>query len=702
MGEIIMILTTQLSLLALCNLLLGVAGLVSIVGHKKQHRRWWFKIVLWSYLGFNLSIFFESSIYGNWAYIFHILQFPLVQCLAFSTCEYSFALTESAGIRRPRFFRALMGLFSVIYLVGLWRADNIGGDVLGAHYSALLILPIGTILFNAGYLAWAVAKAAGEPIIQLDLACRKLSKSSPANQSVLGMFITLALCVIGSIVLLIGREMSFQEEYLLASFYIVNTAILVSLMLNYMNFVEERLDIGTKISGVLQVFLLSSAALLFLYLIDDENNLLAHHEQMLVRQGLIFTAHDDNLYEVRFGPTSWDHSDAVRLEANGKDPIIISLPFSFLFYGKKYDQFLLHPSGFVLPYLADEGSPTNYQVPPQGCFGNFPVIAPLCGGSLEYDIFMYTNAYKTVISWKDKPEKGTPSSDGHSQLTIKPDGTITFNYLAFPNQGRMLWLNVLGISSGLENLKTPVPFEALPRAFPDRAIWFDLTLEQRKGFHDAFWPLIALLVLFSVLLMTVLPPYLRKTLTYPFNQIKEGLTQVDMGNLGTHLPDSAKDEFGDLARGFNKMIHSLDEARQQRDEQTELLESELSDHTLELAKHGHQAILSKDAAFEQKIQQAIENNMGDFDFQVADLAIELGVSPRQLHRRIVTVTTQTPAALVRTLRLSKAKELLEAQAVNVSEAAYKTGFRDVSYFSKLFAKQFGQAPSEFINRNVSA
>ena len=37
--------------------------------------------------------------------------------------------------------------------------------------------------------------------------------------------------------------------------------------------------------------------------------------------------------------------------------------------------------------------------------------------------------------------------------------------------------------------------------------------------------------------------------------------------------------------------------------------------------------------------------------------------------------------------------LLENEGANVSEAAYQTGFKDPSYFSKLYQEEFGVAPS---------
>ena len=50
--------------------------------------------------------------------------------------------------------------------------------------------------------------------------------------------------------------------------------------------------------------------------------------------------------------------------------------------------------------------------------------------------------------------------------------------------------------------------------------------------------------------------------------------------------------------------------------------------------------------------------------------------------------------LIRKHRLNKAKDLLKSGEVNVAEATWKVGFKDPSYFSKLYQEEFGETPSE--------
>lgn len=56
----------------------------------------------------------------------------------------------------------------------------------------------------------------------------------------------------------------------------------------------------------------------------------------------------------------------------------------------------------------------------------------------------------------------------------------------------------------------------------------------------------------------------------------------------------------------------------------------------------------------------------------------------------------TPVAYRLQLRLSKARELLVSSTMNVGQAARTVGFTDPLYFSRLFRRVFGLAPSDLI------
>ncbi len=100
--------------------------------------------------------------------------------------------------------------------------------------------------------------------------------------------------------------------------------------------------------------------------------------------------------------------------------------------------------------------------------------------------------------------------------------------------------------------------------------------------------------------------------------------------------------------------------------------------------------------FLQKLQEQIQNHLSDTQFGVPQLAETINLSQMQLYRKLKALTGKTPSQFIRSYRLQKALELLQAGELNVSEVAYDVGFSDPSYFSRMFHKEFGKNPSQFL------
>ena len=77
------------------------------------------------------------------------------------------------------------------------------------------------------------------------------------------------------------------------------------------------------------------------------------------------------------------------------------------------------------------------------------------------------------------------------------------------------------------------------------------------------------------------------------------------------------------------------------------------------------------------------------------LAIEMGMSRTNLHRKLKAITGFPPSELIRNIRLRKAAQLLLNQADSIAQISFSVGFEDHSYFSKSFKRQFGVTPSEY-------
>jgi signal transduction histidine kinase/ligand-binding sensor domain-containing protein/DNA-binding response OmpR family regulator len=101
--------------------------------------------------------------------------------------------------------------------------------------------------------------------------------------------------------------------------------------------------------------------------------------------------------------------------------------------------------------------------------------------------------------------------------------------------------------------------------------------------------------------------------------------------------------------------------------------------------------------FLQKATALIIENIADANFDVVDLEKGLDMSKMQLYRKLKNLTSLAGNEFIRSIRLQQALVFIETNQFNVSEIAYKVGFNDPAYFTRVFKKQFGQSPSNYIN-----
>jgi AraC-like DNA-binding protein len=105
--------------------------------------------------------------------------------------------------------------------------------------------------------------------------------------------------------------------------------------------------------------------------------------------------------------------------------------------------------------------------------------------------------------------------------------------------------------------------------------------------------------------------------------------------------------------------------------------------------------LKKEDDFMRKVKDVLEANLIDDEFGIISLCNELGVSRSQLYRKFRSLSAITIADYFKTMRLHKAKELLATSKLNITEVAYKTGFKSLAYFSREFTREFGMNPREY-------
>lgn len=107
--------------------------------------------------------------------------------------------------------------------------------------------------------------------------------------------------------------------------------------------------------------------------------------------------------------------------------------------------------------------------------------------------------------------------------------------------------------------------------------------------------------------------------------------------------------------------------------------------------HGH--LLSVDA-FIVEAEQKIRQNLSE-PLSTVELASELAVSERTLHRRLKQLTGEAPKAFMDRVRMDMAKTLLHTSSQQINCIALEFGYSDETVFRRLFRKQVGMSPSEY-------
>lgn len=119
-------------------------------------------------------------------------------------------------------------------------------------------------------------------------------------------------------------------------------------------------------------------------------------------------------------------------------------------------------------------------------------------------------------------------------------------------------------------------------------------------------------------------------------------------------------------------------------------DSQLSYSLMRIAKPHQDELVNK-------IQSMIEQDC-TLSLSIDELAINNNVSPRTLIRRFNNALGVPPNSYLQSVRMERARKLLEESDYNVDTVMNKVGYEDASSFRRLFKKKTGLTPTEYRNR----
>lgn len=96
-------------------------------------------------------------------------------------------------------------------------------------------------------------------------------------------------------------------------------------------------------------------------------------------------------------------------------------------------------------------------------------------------------------------------------------------------------------------------------------------------------------------------------------------------------------------------------------------------------------------AARRRVAELIEARLEE-GVSVEELAREAGLSPFHFHRAFKQTFGRPPHQHLLSLRLERARRLLETPEASLAGIAHRLGFSDQSHFTRMFRKQFGVTP----------
>ncbi|MBW4557316.1 MAG: AraC family transcriptional regulator [Trichormus sp. ATA11-4-KO1] len=102
----------------------------------------------------------------------------------------------------------------------------------------------------------------------------------------------------------------------------------------------------------------------------------------------------------------------------------------------------------------------------------------------------------------------------------------------------------------------------------------------------------------------------------------------------------------------------------------------------------------------QRIAELIKHIKAEFaqPLRVEELAEQANMSTASFHRHFKAVTSMSPLQYQKHLRLMNARQMMLAEAIDATQAAYRVGYESTSQFSREYSRMFGAPPIRDIER----
>ena len=205
-------------------------------------------------------------------------------------------------------------------------------------------------------------------------------------------------------------------------------------------------------------------------------------------------------------------------------------------------------------------------------------------------------------------------------------------------------------------------------------------------------------------------PYISLTLNFSMDEIYEVLKNVEIKE--DNMQKSQKGVFfGDLTEEILepvlRFVWLLEKPKEKIKFLSDLAKKEILYTLVTSDKSGY--FLSKFAmqgSVSNKILKAVAKIKNEFTqkLNMKEVARECDMSESSLYHNFKIVTSLSPIAFQKKIRLEEAKNLLATKNIGVAQAAFDVGYESASQFSREYARMFGMPPnihSEILRSGVA-
>lgn len=107
-----------------------------------------------------------------------------------------------------------------------------------------------------------------------------------------------------------------------------------------------------------------------------------------------------------------------------------------------------------------------------------------------------------------------------------------------------------------------------------------------------------------------------------------------------------------------------------------------------------------DSEFLKRATDCVTKHLDDAEYNRDLFAAEMGASSSTLYNKLRSITGLSVSSFIRDIRMKEARRIVETESdIRVSDLAYRVGFKDPKYFATIFKKEFGEQPSEYIEKH---